>query len=114
VNNKDRKTLSAAIDSLIALLDEDTLAAKPLVEVKSIVEAAESVVSELAESERDKFDNMSEGLQESATGQAIEEAADALENVTWPSIGDHGTLTADEVSDLIAEIQNVVDELEGI
>lgn len=35
-------------------------------------------IQELADAEREKFDNMPEGLQQSESGQKIEQAADAL------------------------------------
>ena len=66
MNKDDRKQLSA----ILAAIEN----------AKSELAAQQDLISELAESEREKFDNMSEGLQNGEKGQAISEAADALEN----------------------------------
>ena len=58
MNKQDRKNLSAIIETL---------------------ETAHSSLEEMAEAEREKYDNMPEGLQESERGQAIDEAATSLE-----------------------------------
>lgn len=59
MNAKDRKTANEHISTL---------------------EGMHAALEELAGNEREKFDNMSEGLQASERGQAIEAAADELEN----------------------------------
>lgn len=68
---------------------------KQLDEARAKIEEAKTIVETLAEEEREKFDNMPEGLQGSERGQAFEtnaetldqaqgalcEAADELENI---------------------------------
>jgi len=53
---------------------------KQLEKVLSLIEDAKAQCEEMAEAEREKFDNLSEGLQQSEKGETIEAAADALEN----------------------------------
>ena len=50
-----------------------------LEDLKAQAEEQGGVLRELADAEREKFDNMSDGLQQSEQGQAIEQAADNLE-----------------------------------
>lgn len=57
MNAKDRKVLSDALDNLRGI---------------------EGIISQLADAEQEKFDNMTEGLQQNEKGQAIEAAAQAL------------------------------------
>ena len=45
----------------------------------SQMEEIQCELQEMADAEREKFDNMSDGLQSSDRGQAIEQAADELE-----------------------------------
>ena len=59
-------------DQIDALQEDDTLAD----EVESIVES----INELAEEQREKFENLPEGLQQSGTGELLEERAENLEN----------------------------------
>ncbi len=61
MNKKDKARLSSIIEQMRALNEE---------------------LSSLAEAEREKFDNMPEGLQAGERGQAIEQYADALEEGT--------------------------------
>ena len=55
---------------------------KELSEIISQLEELKERAQNLADNEREKFDNLSEGLQASERGQAIELAADELENGT--------------------------------
>lgn len=50
-----------------------------LQKAQALVEQIGSDISALAEEEREKFENMSEGLQQSPTGEAIDNAATLLE-----------------------------------
>lgn len=68
MNKQQRKTLAGALAKLGA--------------VKEALEAAKQVVSDLAEEEQEKFDNMPEGLQGGEKGQAIEEAANTLSEIS--------------------------------
>lgn len=67
MNARDRKELTALQARLLALKDE--------------ADEIREAVGALADAEREKYDNMSEGLQESEKGQAISEAADTLDNI---------------------------------
>jgi hypothetical protein len=58
MNNNDRKELSKAI---------------------SLLEAAKEIIESLNDSEQEKFNNLSERLQRSDKGQAIEAASNSLE-----------------------------------
>lgn len=68
MNKERRKAIAAIIDRLEEL---DTLRA-------SILEDLQEIEGE----ERESFDNMPEGLQESERGQRISDAADKLEEAT--------------------------------
>ena len=65
MNKTDRKAVSALLEQLQDL--------------RSKCEAIGEQITELAEAEREKFDNMPEGLQEGERGQKIDEAATLLE-----------------------------------
>jgi len=54
---------------------------KWLEDVIAKIEEAQSEVQNIAEEERESFDNMPEGLQEGERGQQISENADDLEGV---------------------------------
>ena len=54
---------------------------KWLEDVIAKIEAAQSEVQNIAEEERESFDNIPEGLQEGERGQTISENADDLEGV---------------------------------
>ena len=58
MNAKDRKVVGAALDKVREAIEE---------------------IRSVAEGEREKFDNLTEGLQGGERGQAIEAAADGLE-----------------------------------
>jgi len=75
MNKLDRKNLEQAI----ALLND-----------------AKSIIEDIASQERDKYDNLSEGLQQSDRGQAMEENADDLESIN------------DEIDNVIDAIENVI------
>jgi hypothetical protein len=64
MNAQDRKRVSEIVSALEGLKAE-------------IVTQGEAL-RELADAEQEKFDNMTEGLQQGEKGQAIEAAADAL------------------------------------
>lgn len=64
MNKADRKVVSDAVSQLE--------------ELKAKIENIGVDVRALADAEQEKFDNMSEGLQQGERGQAIEEAAGAL------------------------------------
>lgn len=69
-------------------------------EVKDTVEQMVETLGGLRDEEQEGFDNMSEGLQQSETGQRIEAAADALDNA-------HTELEA-----IGEEFQSVMDQID--
>ena len=80
MNQQQRKQLSVAIQALSPFGDADHCLEQGHVAVLNAVEAAKSVFEEMAEEEREKFDNLPEGFQNGDRGAAMEEAADALES----------------------------------
>lgn len=66
MNAQDRKQVSELVSTL-----ED---------LQSKFAEAQQSIQDLADAEREKFDNMSEGLQAGEKGQAIDTAASALED----------------------------------
>lgn len=93
-------------------------------EVEPTIGPLDALQSELqmeADEEQDKFDNLSEGLQQADSGQAIEaaaeslqEAADALENLIqglkpptdWAELGDMLISSQDEIQGVIDQIDD--------
>lgn len=51
---------------------------KEVARALSLLQEAEGILENLKDSEQEKFDNMTEGLQNGERGQAIQTAADAL------------------------------------
>jgi hypothetical protein len=51
-----------------------------LAEANEIIDECVAKLDDLKNAEREKFDNMTEGLQQSEQGQRIESAADLLDN----------------------------------
>jgi hypothetical protein len=118
MNKAQRKELQLVVDKLnniTGLLDgiEDADYSEVDTDlIKSELSHCETVVTDMASSEREKFDNMSEGLQQSETGQNIESAADTLENVTWPELPEElddetAEVFVNEVHEVIAELENL-------
>jgi hypothetical protein len=84
------------------------------------LQGAADDIENLASEEREKFDNMSEGLQAGPTGQAIEEAAEILEGAD-SYFGDlislleenNGQLPNDDVAMEFSDlIEDLVDQIE--
>ena len=93
-------------------------------EVKLSLDDLDHLQGELqmeADEEQDKFDNLSEGLQQADSGQAIEaaagslqEAADALENLIqglkpptdWTELGDMLVSAQDDIQGVIDQIDD--------
>jgi acyl-CoA reductase-like NAD-dependent aldehyde dehydrogenase len=83
MDNATRKQLAA----IVAVLED----------VQSKLESEDMAgVKDAADAEREKFDNMSDGLQASERGQKIEAAADALDEA------------ADKISEAIDALQEAV------
>lgn len=80
-----KATLEQASDALIAASVEDT-------------------IDEVASEERDAFDNLPEGLQQGDKGQAMEAAADAL---------DEAKSQVDSALEAIGEAINKIEEAKG-
>jgi hypothetical protein len=115
VNKAQRKLLQEQADNLSKMNEGEAVLVIGPQAVREALQHAESVVNDIAGEERDKFDNMPEGLQNSETGQKLEENADTLEYINWPTIGEAATaFTEDEAETLAGEIQEVIDELEQL
>lgn len=116
MNAKDRKELQKVVDSLnawSAKLEDENIEINPE-EITSALESLQEEVEQKASDEQEKFDNMSEGLQESERGQQLQEAADALNNIMWPVVDDFNLNRMEERSDLADQLQNVVADIEGL
>jgi hypothetical protein len=100
------------ITQIIEDLGEEGLGGTDLDSIKEAVSAAEGVTSAMADQEREKFGNMSEGLQGSENGQKLEEAADKLENLCWPDIPEE--LNDETAAVLAEELQSVLTEVEEL
>ena len=98
------------ITSLISRLEDSDYTI--LEEIKTTLSAVEGVTSAMADQEREKFENMSEGLQNSESGQKLEEAADKLDNLCWPDAPEE--LDDDSSEVLMAELQEVLTEVEEL
>lgn len=79
MNQGQRKQLATAIQALGVYTDADACLEAGYAKVLAAVEESKSVFQEIADEEREKFDNMPEGLQQGDRAAAMEEAADALE-----------------------------------
>lgn len=86
MNAADRKQLSAHLSKLEGLRSE----------VETIAEGVRS----MADAEQEKFNNMSEGLQQGERGQAIEEAANNLSTIA-------DALESGNLDDAISEFGNI-------
>ncbi len=118
MNKAQRKTLQAAVDAIDLGLFTDEAALSDIPAMKAKFEAAvsnlESVTTDIGSEERDKFDNMPEGLQNSETGQRIEEAADTLENLDFPDVENSDFDTEEGRLALQGDLETLIDELEEL
>lgn len=55
---------------------------KELQQCLDVLSEVQNILNTQAEAERDKYENLSEGLQQAERGQKLEEAADALEEAS--------------------------------
>lgn len=88
MNNTRRKV----IRSIIEMLNDTT----------AKVDEAKELTTNVAGEERESFDNMPEGLQESERGQRIEECADELEDIEC------------ELDDILSNIEDLIERLENV
>lgn len=85
MNKQQRTELAKLTRSLENFADEDELKAAcdteaKLKEVTGKLDDAKSVAEGMRDEEEEKYDNLTEGLQQSERGQAIEAAKEALDN----------------------------------
>ena len=99
MNASQRKTVQGWINELEPFADAEDM---DVTKAKDICESISIAIGEMASDERDKFDNMSEGLQNSEKGQAIADAADALESAE-SDIADLSDMDAEEIADAIGD-----------
>lgn len=114
MNKAQRTKLQAAADECKGLLDLDECKALGADAAKVLIEKFESVVTEVAEEEREKFDNMPEGLQASPTGEKLEENADTLENISFPDAEQVDWSNDESIESFIDEVNTAIDEVEAI
>lgn len=117
MNAQQRKTIQAAIDTLSAFTDADHCKEQGVAAVIDAVSNARSVFTEEAEAEREKFDNMPEGLQQTEKGEKLEEAADQLESADSSleevDLSEHVTPEEGWADDVAEQIQTAIDEAEA-
>jgi len=121
MNKVQRKRLgSEVIDVLTELTDVEALKGMTYEEIDSKLAGAKITLDEVASEEREKFDNMSEGLQAGPTGQKLSDAADGLEGVTWPSPDEDDLKKAikeedeDALQAFADECQTALDEVDSV
>ena len=116
MNAQDRKELQALVLRLRteANLLRDENFSKTEEEVRNILTDISDEVLEKAEAEHEKFDNMTDSLQESDRGQAIQEAADGLSSITWPDVSDFDLTSMEDRESLADDIDEAADEIEGL
>lgn len=116
MNKAQRKILQGVVDTLSGMNTDFDLAQMTREEICDKLSNAESTVSEVASEERDKFDNMNEGLQGTEKGQALSDAADTLENINWPDVDDDFKPKEgdDDTEDLANTIQTAIDDIETL
>ena len=86
MNKKDREAITKHVEALTALKDEAI--------------SIGSAIQDMADAEREKLDNLSEGLQQAEVGQKIEQAADALDAAAAYADG--------------GDLDSAINELEGL
>jgi hypothetical protein len=107
--------LGAMIDDLPEDEDEEGEVDFSAIDTKAMaetIEAAGTVIAEMAEAEREKYDNMNEGLQNSETGQNLDSAATTLEGIEMPEVPE--TFDQSSAEDFMATLQEVTSELEQL
>jgi hypothetical protein len=80
-----KNSLTCSIDNLLHVIelleaggDPKTLYESDIAPIRNDLDDAMSIIDDEAGDEQDKFDNLSEGLQQSENGQAMEQAAEHL------------------------------------
>lgn len=113
MNQVQRNTLKKAIAEFTLLTDVNLLKTITIEDFQTRHNNFEEDVTTIAEEEREKYDNMSEGLQASATGERIGEIADALENIAFGIDFDPEEARDDDWYENIAQqVQDIIDEVE--
>jgi hypothetical protein len=113
MNKQSRARLAEAVTTLTELADAENLIAMADVNIQTMLDEASNLITDVGSEEREKFDNMPEGLQSSPTGEAIEQAADTLEYLNWPTWDrteddDWADTLADEVQAIINEVEELL------
>lgn len=117
MNKSQRNQLQAALDRVSPWCEHDAfegLTADGRASLGEALHDLELAVSDLASEEREKFDNMPEGLQNSETGQKIEEAADILEMIGVPDPTDYDLTAEAGQGEFQSDLTDIVDELEEL
>ena len=79
MNKHQRKQLTSALNAASLLTNGDFVESLSAESLREKVDAVQSDLQSIADEERDKYDNLPEGLQQAATGENLESTADALE-----------------------------------
>jgi hypothetical protein len=109
MNAFQRKELQKAVDKLKPFTTDSLDTPEKRGEAGAAYTALQELVDSTAEEEREKYDNLSEGLQNGATGQKLEENAEALEAIVFDELDENGT--EEEWAELF---QTAIDEVEGL
>lgn len=115
MNNNRRRELNKAGEKLRKAINIIESGNYNIDEVKSILKEASEIIDVAATEERDGFDNLSDGLQQTMRGQKMEEAADLLDEAIESIDNAIDTLTdkdstKDSIIDLIEDADYCIDE----
>lgn len=133
MNNQQRKTLASLTaatkttfeTAMEACKAENVSESEATVQVLAVRESIGKLletVEDMVGDEQDKFDNMSDGLQASSRGEAIQEAIDALDSATGDlqmlfdtfDLKDNKTWRDIDWDDASSDLETVCDDLECI
>lgn len=122
MNAQQRKTLNGFTDELnqhLSVIREMSAATyiDTRKEFAGKIEDIRSQVEEMAGEEQDKFDNMSEGLQQGENGQRIEQAAEALDtgfnNLQYCiDVLEAEEFTDDDVNEAVESLESGIDNIQ--
>lgn len=100
MNAEDRKAIEEIKNDLQSQLNKKEALESDLEEVKGAVMTLGGRIRDIADAEQEKYDNLSEGLQQAEMGQSIEEAASVLSSAADSAEDDDIQSTLDELANL--------------
>jgi len=117
VNKSQRTRITKAIAALTPYVGAANVLAQLGSTLQGHVDELESVVSDIADEEEEKLDNMGDGLRDSPTGQRIEECKDNLESISFDFEPEDRPTDEAELEDwaeaVAALVQDLINEVEG-